>query len=652
MISPAIVIAAYNRPSSLKRLLDSVAAGRYETNNIPLIISIDKSESHEVSSLADLFEWKHGDKRIIRYTEHLGLKEHIFRCGNLTNEYGSIIILEDDLIVSPQFYKYASQATSYYSLDRNIAGISLYSYQISENGFIPFHPFNDGTDVYFMQIPSSWGEIFTAQSWNDFIGWKNQDRGSFSQDILPRYVREWSAHSWKKLFIAYMILCNKYFVYPHSSYSTNYGEPGVNADRKGLYQVPLMFNDKKFSFVGFENSISVYDVSFEIIPDVLKKIDLRFAKYSLAVDMLGTKSLQEISQQFLLSSKPCKNPVLQFGNELPDPLQNILFNNSGKFFSLGKKEDFEDSQVDTAEFYITVKPVKDILFNPYIKQLHENFVFNQQFPKTFIGITHYGNADKLSETLNSIYKQSYPDPQLAVRIFYDETKETVETVSELKDFVQKIPFKSNTDFFKKFSDTIKISDSQYFVTMRSGDIFYDHVLTEINKIFRRYPDISWLTGIETIRAATGFNIFWGNTATRRWNSRIYERNLYKNSTRYIPPAATFWRQYTWSSAKPYLNFVSLENFHEDIWQAFFKVQKLFTCDLYISSTPIESLKSLKNRKTTEQYTLVEDKLISKLQEFFFINNFPYLRTYYKVKNNLPEVIRLDHKTQWYFQSDF
>ena len=82
------------------------------------------------------------------------------------------------------------------------------------------------------------------------------------------------------------------------------------------------------------------------------------------------------------------------------------------------------------------------------------------------------------------------------------------------------------------------------------------------------------------------------------------------------------------------------------------MQKLFTCDVYLSSVPIQhTLKPIRTNNLLN-YSLVEDKIKNKLFEFFFINNIPYLRVYYKMKNDLPDVIRLEHETQWYFQSDF
>ena len=55
-----------------------------------LVISIDKSDDNEVEGVAEGFEWGFGEKRIIKHEQHLGLKEHVFRCGALTKEYGNV----------------------------------------------------------------------------------------------------------------------------------------------------------------------------------------------------------------------------------------------------------------------------------------------------------------------------------------------------------------------------------------------------------------------------------------------------------------------------------------------------------------------------------------------------------------------------------
>jgi glycosyltransferase involved in cell wall biosynthesis len=52
MISPAIIVIAYNRPHRLHRLLTSLNNSKYDFADVPLIISIDKSDVREIYEVA------------------------------------------------------------------------------------------------------------------------------------------------------------------------------------------------------------------------------------------------------------------------------------------------------------------------------------------------------------------------------------------------------------------------------------------------------------------------------------------------------------------------------------------------------------------------------------------------------------------------
>ena len=165
-IQPAIISVAYNRPHSLNRLLGSLKRANYAgAKDVTLIISIDKSNNDNVYAVASDFEWPHGEKKIIRHEQNIGLRKHIISCGDLSDVYGSVIIFEDDMYVGPGFYSFARQALEKYINDPKIAGISLYSYTHNEFARAPFMPVADGFDAYFMQVPSSYGQIWTQKQW-------------------------------------------------------------------------------------------------------------------------------------------------------------------------------------------------------------------------------------------------------------------------------------------------------------------------------------------------------------------------------------------------------------------------------------------------------------------------------------------------------
>lgn len=338
VFSPAIVIAAYNRPKSLSRILGSIQNAHYPHKNIPLIISIDKSNDQEVVKVAESFNWNHGEKRIIEHSENLGLRRHILKCGDLTEAYGSIILLEDDLFVSPYFFNYSAQALNFYQDDRKIAGISLYTHLYDETSFMRFCPLKDSADIFFLQIPSSWGQAWTQKQWSTFKNWylENSAQPITAEDGVPPNVLLWPETSWKKYYFKFSIANDLYFVYPYESLSTNFADIGTHHfDNRTTLQAPLLNYENQFRFIPFNQSRVVYDSHCELTYNSLIQWNHRFEDYPCTLDLYGRKNLSLIKTKYLLTSKKFnRTPILSFGRELKPHEMNLIFNNLGTNFHL------------------------------------------------------------------------------------------------------------------------------------------------------------------------------------------------------------------------------------------------------------------------------------------------------------------------------
>lgn len=336
-IHPAIVIIAYNRTQSLQRLLTMVADGVYYSE-VDLIISIDKSNNEEVLLLADSFDWQHGEKRIIAHEKNLGLKKHILSSGDLTKEYDAVVMLEDDLLVSKDFYQYAKKAINYYQHEPRVAGVSLYSCQITESSLSRFEAIDTKEDTYFMSLPSSWGQAWTAKQWTEFKQWLETWDKKFKH--IPTYIQYWSTHSWKKIFTEYLLEQNKYFVYPKSSYTTNPGEIGTNYNSKiEFYKTPLSLMKEYISMADLGHGAMVYDASFEIHSNILKKENPKLEAYDFSVDLHAGKTPEEIPTEYVLTTQKCVRPILTFSNSLFPLEMNIMNNKEGRGISLCKRKD-------------------------------------------------------------------------------------------------------------------------------------------------------------------------------------------------------------------------------------------------------------------------------------------------------------------------
>ncbi len=320
-----IVVIGYNRIDSIKRLVESLHQADY-SQKVDLIISIDNSGTNDVEEYAQTIEWSFGEKIIKTYPERLGLKNHVLKCGGYINEYGfdALIVLEDDLVVSPAFFNYATQAVEKYMDDDTVAGISLYSHSWNVNADRPFTPVTKGYDVFFMQYPQSWGQIWMKKQWNAFYSWyegKKYEKVDVAR--VPANVLAWPKSSWLKFHVEYCIDTNKYFVYPYQSLSSNFADAGTHyAFSTNRMQIPLELGcERKYSFPEYREQTAVYDAFFEN-EQVKAVLDIPDGK--LCVDLYGKKT--DYNSDFLITTQELPYKIIRtFGLQMRPWELNVLY---------------------------------------------------------------------------------------------------------------------------------------------------------------------------------------------------------------------------------------------------------------------------------------------------------------------------------------
>lgn len=346
---PVIVVAAYNRSDSLKRILSSLEKAHYP-EKVKLVISIDNNGANQhVADAANAFNWKFGEKEVIYYSERQGLRNHILKCGDLSLKYGSIIMLEDDLYVSPYFYDYTLKALDFYGDEPRLGGISIYGLPFAEANKLPFTAIEDDSDVFFMQMASSYGQCWTAKHWENFRNWYNTGPDLKAINGLPEKIKNWSESSWKKFYIGYLIIHDKYFVFPRHSYTTNFNDPGENMIMRSLYvQVPLEIFDRKVKFKKIDEAKNIYDAYSEILPECINDMNPALRDYDYDVDIYGKKDY--ISKPYVLTTRPVKKTVMGFERSMKPHEMNVIMNISGDEIRLAKSQDLIHREANITEF--------------------------------------------------------------------------------------------------------------------------------------------------------------------------------------------------------------------------------------------------------------------------------------------------------------
>lgn len=324
----AIVAVAYNRVNSLQRLLHSLE-NAYYAEKVTLIISIDKSNTDIVERFADNYLWPHGEKIVDKHDKNLGLRPHMLSLGKWFETFDAIVVLEDDIVVSPNFFTYTAQAVNTYSSCPDVAGIGLYGYCVNFQTGHPFTPFKDEHDSYFMNCALSWGEIWMRDSWNSFYNWYIQHQNFTAEAHLPTRICRWNEKSWLKYHTRYCIEENKYFVHPYISLSSNFGDAGVHNDEGGhtAYQVELQQGIKdNFSFPKFGLEGVYYDGFFEN-KSLYKHLGL--SADELCLDLQGEWH-NRLNKRYWLTTEVRNYKIIKsFGlNYRPIEL-NVLLDNKG-----------------------------------------------------------------------------------------------------------------------------------------------------------------------------------------------------------------------------------------------------------------------------------------------------------------------------------
>ena len=327
----AVVVVTYNRKNSLMRLLNSLSKAYYN-DEVSLIISIDKSKTDEVELFADQYEWTFGPKIVKKHEENLGLKKHILSVGNWLDEYDAIIVLEDDLVVSPSYYQFAKQAVEKYSDDSHIAGISLYSFSINYQNGLPFEPIKDENDVYFMQCAMSWGQVWMKKAWHRFIEWYSKNESFTISPSIPSALYKFGDKSWLKYHTRYCIENESFFVFPYTSFSTNFSEQGTNHHKvKGgnssVFQVRLQrgtpkqyllpeFSKGQVKYDGYFENLSLYDV-------------LGINAKDVCIDLNGEKHNSCNNKYWLTTEKHDYKVLRSYGLSYTPIEENIIQNSKG-----------------------------------------------------------------------------------------------------------------------------------------------------------------------------------------------------------------------------------------------------------------------------------------------------------------------------------
>lgn len=252
-----IVVFAYNRPRLFQDMLTSLSRNvLIEQSDVYIYVDGPKDfeDTPRVQAVLDIANSFVGSKskKIIISGNHKGLAKSVTSgVTEVVEEYGRVIVLEDDLIVSRYFLSYMNEMLRLYEADQRIMQISGFGV------YLPSLKSNIG-EYHLCRRAQSWGWATWEDRWNT-VDWhiaeirelfgKKQERCKFEElgsDVLASLdeYRQGKRDVWLIAYIYAMYRNQQYCICPRRSLVKNngFGPDASNCRNYNRYHVD--YNDE------------------------------------------------------------------------------------------------------------------------------------------------------------------------------------------------------------------------------------------------------------------------------------------------------------------------------------------------------------------------------------------------------------------------
>lgn len=191
-----IALFVYNRPEHTRRTIKFLQQN-FLAQESRLFVFSDapgkKVDEERVAQVRELIKEIAGFKSVdvIERDENWGLANSIIDgVTRLTNEYGKVIVFEDDLISSPHTLQYFNDALKKYETQSRVMHIGAYMYPLSTAGL---------PEAFFSRIVTSWGWATWKRAWDYFNPDINLLIRQFDKQKIREFSFDHSMNFWKQM---------------------------------------------------------------------------------------------------------------------------------------------------------------------------------------------------------------------------------------------------------------------------------------------------------------------------------------------------------------------------------------------------------------------------------------------------------------------
>jgi hypothetical protein len=160
-----IVLFVYNRPVHTRRTVEALQKNETATGSDLFIFSDAAKKPEAAEAVREVREYVRTitgfqSVKIVERDRNWGLANSIVDgVTSVVNQYGRIIVLEDDLVTSPHCLEYMNAALARYQDDEQVMQISGHMFPVD---------LTTTTDAVFLPMTTSWGWATWARAWEHF----------------------------------------------------------------------------------------------------------------------------------------------------------------------------------------------------------------------------------------------------------------------------------------------------------------------------------------------------------------------------------------------------------------------------------------------------------------------------------------------------
>ena len=289
-----IVLFIYNRPWHTQQTVETLQKNEL-ANESELFIYSDAAKneqaSESVNAVREYIKTINGFKEItiILRDKNWGLADSIIDgVTKIVNEYGRIIVLEDDLVTSPYFLKFMNEGLTMYENEDKVASIHGYIY-----------PIDNLPNTFFIKGADCWGWATWKRAWDVFepngqkildeLKSRGLEKGAdfnnsygltqMLKDQIKGKNNSWAVRWYMSAFLKDMLT-----LYPGKSYVQNIGndDSGTHCCVSDIFRVELCTsnNSNRLELVENSDSRKKMEIFFNSISGIfIQKLKTRMKRF-------------------------------------------------------------------------------------------------------------------------------------------------------------------------------------------------------------------------------------------------------------------------------------------------------------------------------------------------------------------------------------